>query len=254
MSQTVERAVSVLAVVAATPEGATVAELARELNMSAATASRLVRTLMDSRFLRRPNGDRRIRLGSACWGLGGAAVRQFAFRETVLPALSDFTMEVGRVILLAAAEDDHVAYLDSVEPAGRLPRLTPLGTEAPLHATAVGKAVLAFSPSRLVKKVVAEELEVFTPQTIDRAPALLAELQAIRDHGIAFARGEWRTDGFGIAVPILVETGFAVGAVGAVAAANECHKASPIAQSLLRLSQSLARLFRLNASADNHLI
>ena len=124
----------------------------------------------------------------------------------------------------------------------------------PAHATAAGKAVLAFSPPAVVNRVIAAGLPAFTPHTITSPDVLRQKLSVIRLTQIATSRNEFECGKAAIAMPIFYRGGrvaasieLAVGDLGrelkpaASALSVACHS----------LSRQLATECRLKVSGVN---
>ncbi len=77
----------------------------------------------------------------------------------------------------------------------------------PAHATAAGKAVLAFSPPGVLDRVIAAGLPAFTPHTITSPEVLRQKLSVIRLTQIATSRNEFECDKTAIAMPIFYRGG-----------------------------------------------
>jgi DNA-binding IclR family transcriptional regulator len=90
-----------------------------------------------------------------------------------------------------------------------------VGSELPLHASAVGKALLAFSSKEAIDDLLLDRLPRLTKRTLV-APALRSQLATIRAEGFATERDEAVLGESSIASPIFDRTGHAVGAIGAV--------------------------------------
>jgi DNA-binding IclR family transcriptional regulator len=90
-----------------------------------------------------------------------------------------------------------------------------VGLQLPLHASALGKAVLAFSPAQVVEDLLAEPLPRLTKQTLNETN-LRQDLKVIRDSGIATERDEAVLGESSAAAPIFDHGGHAVGAIGIV--------------------------------------
>src|SRR3981081_4339508 len=90
-----------------------------------------------------------------------------------------------------------------------------VGLQLPLHASALGKALLAFSPAQMIDDLLAEPPARLTKQTRD-ATALRTEFATIRDQGIATERDEAVLGESSVAAPIFDHAGTAVGAIGVV--------------------------------------
>jgi DNA-binding IclR family transcriptional regulator len=90
-----------------------------------------------------------------------------------------------------------------------------VGAQLPVHASALGKAILAFSPAELLEDLLAEPLPRLTSRT-HAERALRAELEQIRERGLARERDEAVLGESSMAGPIFDHTGHAVGAIGVV--------------------------------------
>jgi DNA-binding IclR family transcriptional regulator len=77
-----------------------------------------------------------------------------------------------------------------------------VGVRMPMHATAAGKAVLAYLPDATVDSIIAEtRLPPFTPRTITTPAALKEELQKVRDTGYAVHDEEWTEGLYALGAP-----------------------------------------------------
>ena len=90
-----------------------------------------------------------------------------------------------------------------------------VGDELPVHASALGKAMLAYAPRELVNDLIAEGLPKLTGRTL-AAAALREELAAVRPTGIARERDEAVLGESSLAGSIFDRSGAAVGAIGVV--------------------------------------
>jgi DNA-binding IclR family transcriptional regulator len=90
-----------------------------------------------------------------------------------------------------------------------------VGAQLPIHASALGKAILAYSPASLVDDLMAEPLPRLTSRTLT-PKALAGELEAVGERGFARERDEAVLGEASIASPIFDHSGHAVGAIGVV--------------------------------------
>jgi len=89
-----------------------------------------------------------------------------------------------------------------------------VGSMLPLHATALGKAVLAFVEPELRRDIIEDDLQKLTGQTLVTPSALTRELNATRERGYALEKEEAVLGEAGIAAPIFDRNAEPVGAVG----------------------------------------
>jgi DNA-binding IclR family transcriptional regulator len=88
-----------------------------------------------------------------------------------------------------------------------------VGAVLPLHASASGKAILAFDQA-LEDEVLAGDLARLTGRTVTGPAALRTQLGKVRDRGYALEREEAVIGDAGIAAPIFDRRGDAVGTIG----------------------------------------
>lgn len=164
-------------------EGLGVSELARRANLPKSTVSRIAADLVAQRFLDR-DGEL-LYLGVRLFELGQTVPQPRMLRRLALPVmreLRDVTAQTVQLGVLDGADVVVVAVLRV--PSAREPS-TRVGGRDPAHATALGKAILAFSPAETVTRVASGGLTKQTPHTIDEPAALLRELADVRRRGVA---------------------------------------------------------------------
>ena len=142
MSASVERAMRILVELAEGP--ATISELARRLHVHRTTSLRLLRTLEEQRFVRRT--DEGYRLGPRVATLAAAALDGLDVRDRAARHIRALGDSCGHTVHLGALEGDRVVYLDKVESRHAVRMYSRVGAVAPLHATAMGKVILAHTP------------------------------------------------------------------------------------------------------------
>ncbi|MGI9196491.1 MAG: IclR family transcriptional regulator [Candidatus Nanopelagicales bacterium] len=140
-SQTLDRGLRVLALLADSPEGLTVTEIATALGVSRTVVYRLVVTLEQHALVRR-GSDARCRLGLAVLSLAHQV--QPLLRDAALPALRRLAEGTGATAYLGVVDGADLLTVAVVEP----PRSDVhvayrLGSRVPLERGAGGRAVLA---------------------------------------------------------------------------------------------------------------
>jgi DNA-binding IclR family transcriptional regulator len=117
------------------------------------------------------------------------------------------------------------------------------GTSMPLHATAIGKALLSGMPEDELDALVGEEpLHPFTGRTVVRPNLLREQLAAIRACGVAFSHEEWRMGTSGVASPVVVhgEVHASVALVGISDASALRRLADPVRRAADGVARGLA--------------
>ena len=90
-----------------------------------------------------------------------------------------------------------------------------VGAQLPAHASALGKAMLAYAPAAVLDELTAERLPKLTQRTLTAA-GLRRELAQVREQGVARERDEAVLGEASVAAPIVDHAGHAVGAIAVV--------------------------------------
>ncbi|MEX1210808.1 MAG: helix-turn-helix domain-containing protein [Candidatus Nanopelagicales bacterium] len=140
-SQTLDRGLRVLSVLADSPEGLTVTDVATALGVSRTVVYRLVVTLEQHGLVRR-GGDGKCRLGLAVLAL--ARQVQPLLRDAALPVLRRLAESAGATAYLGVADGQDLLTVAVAEPPRSDVHIAyRLGSRIPLEVGAAGRAVLA---------------------------------------------------------------------------------------------------------------
>jgi DNA-binding IclR family transcriptional regulator len=188
-------------------------QIADSAGLPLPTAHRLAGELVRWGALER-DGNGRYGVGLRLWEVAQNAGRQL--RDSARPHLQDLFLLTQETAHLAVREGHEALYIDRVYSSKRVPRASRVGGRLPLHATAVGKVLLAYEDDWLQEAYVARALEAPTERTHINPDRLRQELQAIRREGYATTFEEVRLGACSIAVPVFGTPGRAAAAVGLV--------------------------------------
>jgi IclR family transcriptional regulator, acetate operon repressor len=174
-------------------------EIARLTHLPVSTAHRLAVELAATDFLERDESGRYCvapslrRLGAAGWRAPTLAERG----PFVLDDLSAATHRSARLGVLSGT------VVNYIEKRPHQP-VTSFDSAAilPAHATAVGKALLAFSPTRIADRLIMNGLPGFTRNTITAPDQLRHNLASIRRAGFAVSVGELEIGTNAVAMPV----------------------------------------------------
>lgn len=185
MSQTVDRALSILPLLAEGP--ANLEQVAGRLGVHKSTALRLLRTLHEHGMVYR-QADQRYRLGARLFALAQQAAEHLDVREIAHPHLVALNETCGHTIHLAVLEENEVLYIDKVESRYPVRMYSRIGKPVAITVAAVAKLLLADLPGP-ERRALAETLDYprYTPRSTPDATAFLAELATVREQG-------WATD------------------------------------------------------------
>jgi DNA-binding IclR family transcriptional regulator len=205
----------------------TLSQLAQRAGLPLATAHRLVAELVAwGALVRQPAGDYVI--GRRLWDLGLLAPVQSGLRELAAPFLQDLYGATLDTVQLAIRDGDKALYLDRISGHASVPVVSAVGARLPLHATGVGKVLLAHAPEKVQADVLAN-LTRITPYTITQPERLREQLRVVRREGFAVTMEEMSLGACSVAVPIRVRDGTVAGALGIVVARLSGERPSVLA-------------------------
>lgn len=193
-------------------------EVARRAGVPVQTASRLLTELVDGGALVRRD-DGRYEIGRRLWQLGLLAPLHRELREVALPLMHDIHAATEAVVHLAVREDAAALYVERMVGSASVPVLSRMGARLPLHATAVGKVLLAEAPGDVVERVLGGLTRV-TAHTVVEPGRLLRELTAVRRRGYATTAEEMTLGACSVAVPVRVGDAPPVAALGVVTSSH----------------------------------
>lgn len=183
-----DRVTAVLDALSEREDGLGVSEIARRANIPKSTASRVAAELVDQGLLER-DGDR-FSLGVRLFEWGQAVDRPRRLRHLAYPAMIGLRDLTGASVQLAVLDGIDVVFVAVARSAPAVRPYARIGGRLPAHATSVGKAILAVSPTDVVEAVIDGGLARRTPHTITDAEAFRHELMLVRGAGIASEREE----------------------------------------------------------------
>ena len=182
-------------------------EIAARVGLRVSTAHRITHTLVRGGLLAQDPRSERYHLGPKLAILGQSAMAQYGL-DLVQPHLEELARVTGEAASLGVRDGDDVVVMLRAESAQPLRFDRPHGSRVPLHASAMGKALLAFAavePRVAVARL--ERLPRFTGHTIVKRSALVAELEAIRAQGYTVNREERHEGVCGVGAPVLDRSG-----------------------------------------------
>jgi DNA-binding IclR family transcriptional regulator len=207
--QAVTRALDVLACFRDGSPDLGVSDIARTLDLKVSTAHRLIRTLAKAGFLEQDERSSRYRLGNALAEYGQIVYRQrrIGVAEPRLRRLSRLT---GENVALAVRHGSDALLLIGAQAGWSTPHDVITGIRIPLHASAMGKVLLAWADDRKGDLSHIGPLTPATPRTITDPVELRHELGRARRLGYALNDEEMTPRIRSVAVPILDDDGYAV--------------------------------------------
>ncbi|MCA0998498.1 HTH-type transcriptional regulator BhcR [Alloyangia pacifica] len=180
--KSLDRAMEVLDYLSAHP-GLTLSELAGDLRQSPATVYRILVTLEGRRLVEFDPAEQLWHIGPQAFVIGARFLRRTSLVERARPILRALMEETGETANLGIVREASVLFVSQVETHESIRAFFPPGTLSPLHASGIGKALLAEMAGERLEKLLARKMERFTVHTLAEPEALRADLAAIRARG-----------------------------------------------------------------------
>jgi IclR family acetate operon transcriptional repressor len=210
-------------------------ELAQRAKLPASTTHRLLTTLEQKRFVRFDRDENLWSVSSHCYAIGSGFLRREALFTQAAPLLNNLASQLGAAANLGVLEGGKLILVRQSVGCDKAP-IHPPGATLPLHATAMGKILLAGNESSpQVRGHLTSGLSRLTNQTICDPAVLARELLKIKMRGIALDDEESMNGRRCLAAPVHDELGQCIAAVSLTSTAGRMTD-----QTIARLSTTLA--------------
>jgi DNA-binding IclR family transcriptional regulator len=213
--QSIDRAAAILKALASGPRRLGVSELAERLGLARPTVHGLLQTLQAHGFVEQDRHSDKYQLGPGLLQLGYSYLDLNELRARSIGHADRLAARAGAAVRVGVMHGDSVVVVHHVFRPDASFGVLEVGLQLPLHASALGKAILAFSPAQVLEDLLAEPVPRLTKHTLSGA-ALRRELEIVRDRGVATERDEAVIGESSVAAPIFDHAGHAVGAIGVV--------------------------------------
>ena len=212
--QALDRAVAILKVLAEAEGGMSLSELAEASGQAPATVYRVLSTFEARGIVESQASTQLWFVGQEAFRIGSAFLGRTSLVEQARPVMRELMLATGETANLAIADGGEVVFISQVETHEPIRAFFRPGTRGPIHASGIGKALLAYHAAEAVERIVGKQgLAAFTARTITDRARLAEELAAIRAQGWAMDDEE-RTEGMRcVAAPIFNEFREAVAGV-----------------------------------------
>ncbi|MHA6483333.1 IclR family transcriptional regulator [Paenibacillus sp. strain BS8-2] len=210
-----EKVLDILELMARENKAFSVTEISNVLSITTNSVFRILKELEEKKYIQKKDSDSTYQLTGKLYYLGSSIANRITLKEVAEPTMRALRDETRETTLLtkpgALGRTLVVDQLESLEP---IKFLSTVGLEYPSHTSAMGKAMLAFSPDLLEQYLNHHELEPATPGSIVYPVKLREEMEHIRAQGYALDMEESCEGLRCIGVPILNAAGQLEGAIG----------------------------------------
>lgn len=208
------RALAVLDAFDAKHRHQTLASIARRCGLPLTTTHRFVNQLVEAEALIRCS-DGAYEIGSKLWRLGILASVHADLRELALPYMEDIFQLGVDAVQIGVIDGVRCLVIDRISGSRSMSVLSRAGARLPLHASGIGKVLLAYGNGEL-QSAALSSLERITEQTITNPDELRRQLVQIRREGFASTREELAMGAISLGVPLTGYGGKVIAALGVV--------------------------------------
>src|SRR5437588_8677822 len=164
--QSVDRAARIMKVLASGPRRLGVSEIADRLGLTRPTVHGLLQTLQDHGFVEQDRDSDKYQLGAGLLRLGNSYLDLNELRARSLVHAERLATRADAAVRVGVMHGANVVIVHHVFRPDTSLQILEVGAELPLHASALGKAMLAFAPEEALTDVLAEPPPRLTSRTL----------------------------------------------------------------------------------------
>lgn len=218
-----------------------VSEVARELGVPRSTAHRVLANIVATGHAQQDHSGGRYHPGPALYDIAFSMAAPVDLHTAASASLEDLHAAVGLLVTIGILEGRSVRYVNSL--GGEQSAGSRLGRVVPAHASAAGKAILAFSDEvELKRHFQGRAFQAVTDRSITTWDRLSRQLKSIRTRGWATAIGESEVAINEVAAPIMVLSGRPSAAVSVWAPSPRLQLRPDVMEVVPQLVSAAARI------------
>ena len=209
--QAVDRAISLLEIIAESEDPVMINDLVERTNMNRTTVWRLLVTLESHDFIERNPITKEYQIGYSFSRLASGETKYDPLIRRARPSLERLMQETHETVLLSVPKHLGVLTIDQIDSPHSLRIVNFVDTVLPLHCTSNGKLLLSYLPDKEVDIFLQRPLEKLTAHTITDPHQLKEEIKIMRERGFGTSFGESDDNENGISAPILGKSNQVIG-------------------------------------------
>ena len=215
--QSLQRAFTLLELLAEYPKGAPLSVLTERAGFNKSTTHRILANLIAMGYVAQDELSRHYRLTIRMFEVGSSVVYGMDIVSIAKPYLFDLCHTLGEVVNLAVPDGNDVLYVYMEESGRNAVRVdSHVGARNPMYCTACGKAMMAVhSDSEIAEMWRSSRIRQYTPTTITSFSKLMQEIDEIRAVGYALDNQEYESGIWCLAISIVDYSGNVRGSVSA---------------------------------------
>lgn len=240
MIQSVDRAIRILGVL----QGArrlSLTELAARLELPPSTVHGLLRTLVAHGMVVQDRDSSRYQLGPAVLKLGNVYLDTLELRSRAVTWSEELARRTTYAVRTGVLLTDEVVIIHHEPRPDGSRQMPEVGIVIPAHASALGKAVLAYLPDQAKTLLSRDWLRSMTGETVTDPETLRRQLDEVALNGLATEQDEAVLGECGIAAPIFDASVQPAGAIGVVVPSLEWPCAETVHLAVREAARNISR-------------
>ncbi len=240
MIQSVDRAIRVLGAL----QGArrlSLSEIATRLELPPSTVHGILKTLVAHGMVLQDRDSSRYQLGPAVLKLGNVYLDTLELRSRAFTWSEELSRRTGYAVRTGVLLLDEVVIIHHEPRPDGTRQMPEVGIVIPVHASALGKAVLAFLPEQAQRVLGPGRLRSMTGETVTDPAVLSRQLDDARANALATEHDEAVLGECGVAAPIFDSSGSPAGAIGVVVPTVEWPPADSVFPAVREAARNISR-------------
>lgn len=216
-------------------------DISHNLGFPPSTVHRLLNTLIELGYVDQDPNSSNYNIGIKVLSLAASSLDAIDLGNISYNYLCKLRDKTGETANLAINDQNEALYIQKTESRAMVRVFSLIGKRAPLHATGVGKVILADKPWYEVEEILTKTgLPRITKYTITEMEEMKEELEQIRIKGYAFDNEECELGAFCVAAPIRDYTGNVIASMSVSMPTNRFSVKSKKTMIIEVLKQSMA--------------
>ncbi|MCL1948230.1 MAG: IclR family transcriptional regulator [Turicibacter sp.] len=242
INRTAKRTVEILELVASSINDLALKDIAQHLGMPKTSAYDILSTLVQCNMLYIKDPQlKTYAIGVKSYVIGNSYSKTSLLLQSSHIVIKDLAKSTGMPVLIVKENSGEAICTLKQEPPQKIIATPEVGDRGALHATAAGKAILAYAKNQgaLLETITMEPL---TAYTVTEPAALIAQLKKVKEQGFAVSDRENLSHCYGIAAPIFDHQGVVSAAVEAYALYREDYHPGKDIEAITEAAQKISGL------------
>jgi DNA-binding IclR family transcriptional regulator len=227
LAPNLERALVVIELLKEFPQGLTLSQIQEYSDFPMSSLSKIVLALEERGYLVKCEQSEILILSKKILNIGLSTLLESKIIENSLPFMRQLRDEIEETVLLGTLVGEEGVLLEQVQGSHSFTIMLKLGKSFLLHASAPGKAIMAFLPEAEAKTIITNmEFTKFNERTITNIQDYEKELNKIRELGYAVDYAEEIEGVHCVAAPIFNQMGHPISVIWITAPSGRLTKES----------------------------